>query len=66
VRYLDAFLDRAGITPPFVVAQDWGTALAFQLAARRPEFIRGLAFMEFIWPMPSWQDFHTDAVDTFQ
>jgi hypothetical protein len=31
-------------------AVPWGTALAFHLAARKPEFIRGLAFMEFIWP----------------
>jgi haloalkane dehalogenase len=66
VRYLDAFLDRAGITSAFVIAQDWGTALAFHLAARRPEFVRGLAFMEFIRPMPTWKDFHPDQVETFQ
>ena len=65
-RYLDAFLDRAGISSAFVIAQDWGSALAFHLAARRPEFIRGLAFMEFIRPMPSWKDFHPDQVETFQ
>jgi haloalkane dehalogenase len=66
VRYLDAFLDRSGITSAFVVAQDWGSALAFHLAARRPDFIRGLVFMEFIRPMPTWKDFHPDQVDTFQ
>ena len=66
VRYLDAFLDRAGISSAFIIAQDWGTALAFHLAARRPEFIRGLAFMEFILPMPTWKDFHPDQVETFQ
>ncbi len=66
VRYLDAFLDNAGISSAFVIAQDWGTALAFHLAARRPEFVRGLAFMEFIRPMPTWADFHPDAVETFQ
>jgi haloalkane dehalogenase len=66
VRYLDAFLDHAGISSAFVVAQDWGTALAFHLAVRRPEFIRGLAFMEFIRPMPSWTDFHQNARETFQ
>lgn len=33
-------------------------ALAFHLAARRPGFVRGLAFMEFIRPMPTWDDFH--------
>src|SRR5215472_6671377 len=44
VRYLDAFLANAGISLAFVIAHDWGTALGFHLAARRPEFIRGLAF----------------------
>src|SRR5215475_3271895 len=66
VRYLDAFLDEVGITSAFVVAQDWGTALAFHLADRRPGFIRGLAFMEFIRPMPTWKDFHQNKVETFQ
>jgi len=66
VRYLDAFLDRAGISSAFVVAQDWGTALAFLLAARRPEFMRGLAFMEFIRPLPSWDDFVPGSIETFQ
>jgi haloalkane dehalogenase len=66
VRYFDAFLEQAGITSAFVIAQDWGSALAFHLAARRPDFIRGLAFMEFIRPMPSWNDFHPDQIETFQ
>ena len=66
VRYLDAFLDRAGITSAIVIAQDWGTGLAFHLAERRPAFIRGLALMEFIRPMPSWAEFHPEAVETFQ
>jgi len=66
VRYLDAFLDRAEISSAFVIAQDWGSALAFHLAARRPEFIRGLAFMEFTRPMPSWNDFHPDQIETFK
>jgi haloalkane dehalogenase len=66
VRYLDAFLNKTGISSAYVVAHDWGTALAFHLAARRPEFIRGLAFMEFIRPMPSWNDFHADAIEIFK
>lgn len=65
-RYLDAFLEQAGIGSAFVVAQDWGTALAFHLAARRPDFVRGLAFMEFIRPMPTWNDFHPAQVENFQ
>ena len=66
VRYIDAIIDKLGIISAFVVAQDWGSALAFHLAARRPEFIRGLAFMEFIRPMPTWQDFHPAQIETFQ
>ena len=66
VRYLDAFLDNAGISSAFVIAQDWGSGLAFHLATRRPDFIRGLAFMEFIRPMPTWNDFHPDQIETFQ
>jgi haloalkane dehalogenase len=58
IRYLDAFIDALGITSAYVVAQDWGTALAFERASRRPEFVRGLAFMEFIRPMQSWSEFH--------
>lgn len=58
VRYLDAFLEALDIRDVVVVAQDWGTALAFHLAARRPQRILGLAFMEFIRPFERWEDFH--------
>jgi haloalkane dehalogenase len=57
VRYLDAFIAVSRITSAYLVGQDWGSALAFHLAARRPQFVRGLAFMEFIHPTPSWEDF---------
>jgi haloalkane dehalogenase len=57
VRYLDAFIAAARITSAYLVAQDWGTGLAFHLAARRAEFVRGLAFMEFIRPVPTWDEF---------
>lgn len=58
VRYLDAFLDALDISDVVLVAQDWGTALAFHLAARRPQRILGLAFMEFIRSFERWEDFH--------
>ena len=57
VRYVDAFIEASDITSAYLVAQDWGSALAFHLAARRPDFVRGLAFMEFIHPTPSWDEF---------
>jgi haloalkane dehalogenase len=56
-RYLDAFIAAAGVSSAYLVVQDWGTALAFHLAARRPDFVRGLAFMEFIRPIPTWDEF---------
>ena len=67
-KYLDVFIAAAGIKSAYLVAQDWGTALALHLAARRPEFVRGLVFMEFIRPMPTWNDFHQSpaARETFQ
>jgi haloalkane dehalogenase len=58
VRYLDAFLDGLDLHEIVLVAQDWGTALAFHFAARRPEAVTGLAFMEFIQPTPTWEEFH--------
>jgi len=68
VRYLDAFIAASNIDSAYLVAQDWGTALAFHLAARRPDFVRGLAFMEFIRPWRTWEDFHHSpaARDTFK
>jgi haloalkane dehalogenase len=58
VRYLDAFIDALGLERFVLVAQDWGTALAFHFAARRPAAVLGLAFMEFIRPFASWDEFH--------
>jgi haloalkane dehalogenase len=57
VRYLDAFIAKMGIGSAYLVAQDWGSGLAFHLAERRPDFVRGLAFMEFIRPIPTWEEF---------
>jgi len=58
VQYLDAFIDSLGLSSAYLVAQDWGAALAYHLAARRPDFVRGLAFMEFVRPASSFEDFH--------
>ncbi|MGV1792981.1 haloalkane dehalogenase [Rhizobium sp. A37_96] len=63
VRYLDAFIDRMEIENAYLVAQDWGTALAFHLAARRPDFVRGLVFMEFTRPFPTWDEFLGDKTE---
>lgn len=58
VRYLDRFIEAQLPERFFMVAQDWGTALAFHFAARHPHRVLGLAFMEFIRPLPTWHNFH--------
>ncbi|OCO98140.1 MULTISPECIES: haloalkane dehalogenase [unclassified Ensifer] len=57
-RYLEAFIEKVAPGPLFLVAQDWGTALAFHLAARHPEQVLGLAFMEYIRPAETYERFH--------
>jgi haloalkane dehalogenase len=61
VRYLDAFIAASGISSAYLVVQDWGSGLGLHLAARRPEFVRGLAFMEFIHPFPTWEEFGRES-----
>jgi len=51
VRYLDAFIRARRISSAYLVAQDWGTALAFHLAARRPDSSAGSPSWEFIRPI---------------
>jgi len=58
VRYLDAFIDALELDDVVLVAQDWGTALAFHFARRHPKRVLGLVFMEFIRPLASFDDFH--------
>jgi len=58
VRYLDAFIDALELDDVVLVAQDWGSALAFHFARRYPKRVLGLVFMEFIRPLASFADFH--------
>ncbi|MFG6193089.1 haloalkane dehalogenase [Nonomuraea sp. JJY05] len=55
-RYLDAWFDALGLDEVVLVGHDWGGALAFDWAARHPERVRGVAFMETIVRTMSWDD----------
>ncbi|WP_163333947.1 alpha/beta fold hydrolase, partial [Klebsiella aerogenes] len=48
VRYLDAWFDALGLTDVILIGHDWGGTLALDWAARHPERVRGVAFMETI------------------
>jgi haloalkane dehalogenase len=47
-RYLDAWFDELGLEQVVLIGHDWGGALAFDWAARHPDRVLGLAFLESI------------------
>ena len=67
--YLDEFI--ADVVPKeqtiVLVVHDWGSALGFHWARRHTDRVAGLAFMEFVPPMPSWEILDKGGMaDTFQ
>ena len=60
-RYLDAWFERLGLDRVVLVGHDWGGALAFDWAARHPERVRGLAFLESIVKPMGWDEVSPQA-----
>ncbi|WP_030760741.1 MULTISPECIES: haloalkane dehalogenase [unclassified Streptomyces] len=65
-RHLDAWFDALGLDEVVLVGQDWGGALAFDRAARHPDRVRGLAFMETIVQPLSWAQYPSAARARFE
>ena len=66
-RYLDGFLDALGVTEGVtLVIHDWGSALGFDWAARHPDSVRAIAYMEAIVCPVGWDDWPGAARDIFQ
>jgi haloalkane dehalogenase len=66
-RYLDGFLRALELSRITFVAHDWGSALAFDWAARHESAVRALAFTEAILaPVDSWDLFPAVARERFQ
>lgn len=56
-RYLDAWFDALGLHENVtLVLHDWGSALGFYWAARHPERISAIAYMEAILFPREWED----------
>jgi haloalkane dehalogenase len=55
--YLDAWFAALELDSVVLVGHDWGGALAFDWAARHPDRVRGIAFMETIVRPFTWDDF---------
>jgi haloalkane dehalogenase len=60
-RYLDAWFDALGLDRVVLVGHDWGGALAFDWAARHPDRVRGVAFLEAIVKPMDWEDLSPQA-----
>ena len=60
VRYLDAFIEALDLKDITLVIHDWGSGLGFHYAARNPDNVRGIAFMEAMVGPMYWKDFPPD------
>lgn len=56
VRYIDALIEAIGLRRVTLVLHDWGSAIGLHWACRHPDRVDGLALMEFISPVASWDD----------
>ncbi len=66
-RYLDGFLEAAGITEKVtLVIHDWGSALGFDWARRHPGAVAGIAYMEAIVRPMEWDDWPPAARAVFE
>uniref|UniRef100_UPI0038D25A85 HaloKbp1a n=1 Tax=Escherichia coli TaxID=562 RepID=UPI0038D25A85 len=65
VRFMDAFIEALGLEEVVLVIHDWGSALGFHWAKRNPERVKGIAFMEFIRPIPTWDEWPEFLVGPF-
>ncbi|MFJ2645712.1 haloalkane dehalogenase [Streptomyces sp. NPDC087420] len=65
-RYLDAWFDALGLDRVVLIGHDWGGALAFDWAARHPERVAGIAFLEAIVKPLAHEDLTPQARERFE
>jgi haloalkane dehalogenase len=66
-RYLDLWFEALGLTGDVtLVVHDWGSALGFDWAARHPERVRALVYMEAIVRPLAWAEWPEAARRIFQ
>ncbi len=66
-RHLDAWFDSVVPEQPVtLVLHDWGSALGFHWAARHPERVRAIAYMEAIVQPRRWSDFEPGRDQPFR
>lgn len=67
IEYFDTFFEALGLTKNVIfVLHDWGAAVGFNRAARFPEQVTGIAYMEaMVWPR-HWSDIPPERVAPFK
>ena len=65
-RYIEKFFEALDLQDVTLVLHDWGSALGFDWARRHESRVRGLAFMEFVWPFPTWLDLSPASQNLFR
>ena len=66
-NFVDAFIEAMGIGERLtLVVHDWGSALGFHWAARHPEAVRGIAYMEAIVRPVDWDEWPEASRGIFQ
>ncbi|TCC97962.1 haloalkane dehalogenase [Pedobacter frigidisoli] len=65
-NYLEQFIKSLHLENLILVLHDWGSALGFDWARRHESQVRGLVFMEFMHPFPTWQDFGEQGAAIFK
>ena len=65
-RHLDAWFEALDLGGAVLVGHDWGGALAFDWAARHPDRVAGLCYMETIVCPVDWADWPDAARSIFQ
>ncbi len=65
-RYLEAWFDALELEDVLLVTHDWGGGLGFDWAARHPDRVRGMAFMETIVKPLTWDEWPPAALEIFQ
>jgi len=55
-RYVDGFIKELALENLTLVIPDWGSGLGFHYAARHPDNVRGIAFMEAVVRPAKWSE----------
>ena len=67
VKYVEGFIEKLGLENVTLVIHDWGSGIGLHYASRNESNVKAIAMMESILaPIPSWDAFPQEFVETFQ